>query len=58
MKYFGGTPDFIGGKLSVLYDEQGNATRGRSDAIKIAHEVWSKAAGQAAQSAVKSHKNR
>lgn len=58
MKYFDETPDFVGGKLSVLYDEQGNATRGRSDAIKIAHEVWNKAAGQAMQSAVKSRKNR
>lgn len=38
---FGGTHDFIGGKLSGLYDEQGNTTRGRSEAVKIAHEVWS-----------------
>jgi filamentous hemagglutinin len=38
---FGGTHDFIGGKLSGLYDEQGNARRGRTDIEKLAHEVWS-----------------
>lgn len=44
LESFGGTHDFVGGKLSGLYDEQGNATRGRSDALKIAQEVWSGAA--------------
>jgi filamentous hemagglutinin len=38
---FSGTHDLIGGKLSGLYDEQGNATRGRSTAVKITQEVWS-----------------
>ncbi|MBX9800870.1 MAG: hemagglutinin repeat-containing protein [Burkholderiaceae bacterium] len=41
---FGGPHDFIGGKLGGLYDAQGNATRGRSEAIKILQEVWSGAA--------------
>ena len=27
--------------MSGLYDEQGNAARGRSEAVKLAHEVWS-----------------
>lgn len=38
---FGGTHDYIGGQLSGLYDEQGNATQGRSDALKAAQEAWS-----------------
>jgi filamentous hemagglutinin len=38
---FAGTHDFIGGTLSGLYDGQGNARRGRSDAEKLAHEAWS-----------------
>ncbi|MEN9886171.1 MAG: hypothetical protein RL758_749, partial [Pseudomonadota bacterium] len=41
---FAGTHDFIGGKLSGLYDEQGNATRGRSELTKNVQEVWSAAA--------------
>jgi len=40
-KAFAGRHDFIGGTVSGLYDEQGNARRGRSDAEKIAHEAWS-----------------
>ncbi len=36
-----GSDDLIGGKLSGLYDEQGNATRGRSDITRAAHEAWS-----------------
>ncbi len=38
---FGGTHDFIGGQLSGLYDEQGNAQRGRNDAQQAFHETWS-----------------
>lgn len=41
---FGGTHDVIGGQLSGLYDEQGNATRGRSDLLKVAHDRWSEIA--------------
>ncbi|WP_296592158.1 hemagglutinin repeat-containing protein [Methylophaga sp.] len=38
---FAGTHDVIGGQLSGLYDEQGNATRGRSEALITAHDSWS-----------------
>ena len=38
---FAGTHDFVGGELSGLYDEQGNATRGRPDIVKDAQDVWS-----------------
>jgi hypothetical protein len=38
---FAGTHDFVGGKLSGLYDDQGNATRGRSALTKGAQEAWS-----------------
>ncbi|MRR28865.1 hypothetical protein EG834_00675 [bacterium] len=38
---FAGTQDYIGGKASGLYDEQGNAARGRSTVVKITQEVWS-----------------
>lgn len=38
---FAGTHDVIGGQLSGLYDEQGNATRGRSEALITAHDTWS-----------------
>ncbi|WP_287879590.1 hemagglutinin repeat-containing protein [Aquitalea sp.] len=38
---FAGPHDMIGGKLSGLYDEQGNAKRGRGNAEKISQEVWS-----------------
>lgn len=41
---YGGTHDFIGGTLSGLYDDEGNAQRGRNSAQKIFHEVWSAAA--------------
>jgi filamentous hemagglutinin len=41
MEAFSGTHDFIGGQLSGLCDAQGNIKRGRSDAEKIAQEVWS-----------------
>lgn len=37
----GGTHDFIGGQITGLYDEQGNATRGRSEAQIKAHDTWS-----------------
>jgi len=38
---FAGTHDLIGGgKLSGLYDDQGNAARGRTDAEKMFHETW------------------
>jgi filamentous hemagglutinin len=38
---FAGTHDFVGGKLSGLYDDQGNATRGRSAIVSGAQEAWS-----------------
>lgn len=41
LESFSGTHDFAGGKLSGLYDEHGNATRGRSEVVKIAQEIWS-----------------
>ena len=40
-KAFAGEHDLIGGQASGLYDDQGNARRGRSDTEKLAHEVWS-----------------
>lgn len=41
LEAFAGPHDTIGGKWSGLYDDLGNTTRGRSDAVKAAHEVWS-----------------
>ncbi|MEJ7139177.1 hemagglutinin repeat-containing protein [Amphibiibacter pelophylacis] len=41
---FAGTHDFVGGRLSGLYDDQGNAARGRSDITKIAQDRWSEIA--------------
>ncbi|MGO4813417.1 hemagglutinin repeat-containing protein [Cupriavidus sp. 2MCAB6] len=41
---FAGTHDMIGGKLGGLYDEEGNAKRERSLAVKVGHEAWSIAA--------------
>lgn len=38
---FGGTHDFLGGQVTGLYDEQGNATRGRSEVVIKAHDTWS-----------------
>jgi len=38
---FAGTHDMVGGKLSGLYDKQGNAKRGRSEAVKTAQDIWS-----------------
>lgn len=38
---FAGTHDMLGGKLSGLYDEQGNATRGRPSAVVKAQDTWS-----------------
>lgn len=38
---FAGTHDVIGGQLTGLYDEQGNATRGRPEALIKAHDTWS-----------------
>jgi len=38
---FGGPHDFIGGTLSGLYDEQGNARRDRSTFVKQVHDAWS-----------------
>jgi len=37
---FGGTHDMIGGKLSGLYDEQGNAKRGMSKTTSGAYDAW------------------
>jgi len=41
---FAGPHDLIGGKLSGLYDAQGNATQGRTQTTKNAQEIWSGAA--------------
>lgn len=41
---FAGTHDFIGGQLSNLYDEQGNAKRGRSSTEAFLYDRWSEAA--------------
>ncbi|MEF9388720.1 hypothetical protein V4890_24345, partial [Ralstonia solanacearum species complex bacterium KE056] len=38
---FAGTHDLVGGKLSGLYDDQGNATRDRSAAVVKAQNTWS-----------------
>lgn len=38
---FAGTHDMLGGKLSGLYDEEGNARRGRSNLEKKAQDAWS-----------------
>ena len=38
---FSGTHDMIGGKLSGLYDEQGNARRGMSKMESRGYEAWS-----------------
>lgn len=38
---FSGTHDMIGGQFSSLYDEQGNATRGRNDTVQYLQDGWS-----------------
>jgi filamentous hemagglutinin len=38
---FAGTHDTIGGKLSGLYDDQGNARRGRSPTTQALQNTWS-----------------
>ena len=38
---FAGTHDYVGGNLSGLYDEQGNASRGRSDELRKLQNIWS-----------------
>jgi filamentous hemagglutinin len=38
---FAGTHDMIGGRFSGLYDEQGNATRGRPSSVQTAQDIWS-----------------
>ena len=38
---FAGSHDVIGGTLSGLYDDQGNATRGRSPLVRNAQDTWS-----------------
>jgi filamentous hemagglutinin len=38
---FAGTHDFVGGKLSGLYDEQGNATRGGGTITRKIQDTWS-----------------
>ncbi|RKQ57933.1 hypothetical protein C8E02_2238 [Vogesella indigofera] len=38
---FAGTHDMIGGKLSALYDEQGNAKRERDSVVQNAQDTWS-----------------
>jgi filamentous hemagglutinin len=41
---FSGTHDMIGGKISGLYDEQGNAIRGRTTLEVALHNRWSEIA--------------
>jgi filamentous hemagglutinin len=41
---FSGTHDMVGGKLSGLYDEQGNTTRGRSTTEVFLNNRWSEIA--------------
>jgi filamentous hemagglutinin len=41
---FAGTHDFIGGKVSGLYDAQGNAARGRSELTTTLQNRWSEIA--------------
>lgn len=41
IEYFAGPHDMIGGQWGGLYDEQGNATRGRPSPLKMVHEGWS-----------------
>ncbi|WP_374557901.1 hypothetical protein [Aquitalea pelogenes] len=38
---FAGPHDMIGGKLSGLYDEQGNAKRGRDPVVQKIQDTWS-----------------
>ncbi|MRR28863.1 hypothetical protein EG834_00665 [bacterium] len=38
---FSGTHDMVGGSLTGLYDEQGNAKRGRSTLERKAQDTWS-----------------
>lgn len=38
---FGGTHDFVGGSLSGLYDQEGNARRRRTASERVVHEIWS-----------------
>ncbi len=38
---FSGSHDMIGGQLSGLYDEEGNATRNRNESEKMVQEAWS-----------------
>lgn len=38
---FAGSHDVIGGKLSGLYDNQGNAEQGRGAVTNAAQEAWS-----------------
>ncbi len=38
---FAGTHDMVGGKMSGLYDDEGNATRGRSKLESKAQDAWS-----------------
>lgn len=40
IEYFAGPHDMIGGQLAGLYDEQGNARRGRPWALSTFHEGW------------------
>jgi filamentous hemagglutinin len=41
---FAGSHDFIGGRVSGLYDEQGNAARGRSELTTKLQNRWSEVA--------------
>ncbi len=41
---FSGSHDMIGGKLSGLYDDQGNLKRGMTETEKILYERWSEVA--------------
>ena len=41
IEFFAGPHDYIGGQMSGLYDEQGNAVRGRSPLLQKVHNTWS-----------------
>lgn len=41
---FAGTHDYVGGTISGLYDEEGNATRGRGPAQSAIQDRWSEVA--------------
>ncbi|MDV3470289.1 hypothetical protein RZA67_16360, partial [Stenotrophomonas sp. C3(2023)] len=41
IEFFAGPHDYIGGQAAGLYDDQGNAVRGRSKMLQRVHNTWS-----------------